>query len=312
MVPSRNRLTAGQPYALLHCGQTDENLTQRFRTSTRLFLLAILPLSGDFPAAFRNDLIAQEVVAHNGNYTNTFVWGTDPTNYIHRMQDILFDKVVTNANWATDLTADATTIIAPIQDYAMNDVIYCDNEIIGISISVNNLDGTATLHLGRGLYGTTPRQHSRSETLLWLSEVAQKNYRVLDGNDVKQPCGFLQEIVDTLQHEVPGISIVPVPVLYLHMTIQGQSKFVAGSPNIVNAIVDGNTVSDFDAEFQMALANRCIDATVDTVFLPSDGKYTYLSSPIVREMAKFHTDLTEFVPKEIIADIMKKFEAGGK
>ena len=82
-----------------------------------------------------------------------------------------------------------------------------------------------------------------------------------------------------------------------------------GAVTIVKGL---RAVTDFDAEFQMALANRSIDSTVDTVFLASNAKYTYLSSTIVREMAKFHTDLTEYVPKEIIDDILKKFETGGK
>ena len=184
------------------------------------------------------NLIAQEVVAHNGNYTNTFIWGTDINDYIRPMQDILFDKVVTNANWATDLTASATTVVAPIQDYSYNDVIYCDGEIIGIAIFANNLDGTATLYLDRGLYGTTPQQHSRSAMLLWLSEVAKENYREKDHNNVRQPCFYLNNAVYSLQTEMPEVSFMPIPVLYTKV----YGKFVAGSANMVNAVVDGNSI----------------------------------------------------------------------
>ena len=154
------------------------------------------------------------------------------------MQDILFDKVVTNANWATDLTASATTIVAPIQDYSYNDVIYCDGEIIGIAIFANNLDGTATLYLDRGLYGTTPQHHSRSAMLLWLSEVAKENYREKDHNNVRQPCFYLNNAVDSLQKEIPEVSFIPIPVLYTKV----YGKYVAGSANMVNAVVDGDFI----------------------------------------------------------------------
>lgn len=72
-------------------------------------------------------------------------------------------------------------------------------------------------------------------------------------------------------------------------------------------IVKGlRAVSDFDWEFQMALANRKIDPAIDTLFLTSSEKYTFLSSTVVKEMAKYSADLREFVPREIIEDIVTR------
>lgn len=65
-------------------------------------------------------------------------------------------------------------------------------------------------------------------------------------------------------------------------------------------------VSDFDWEFQMALANKKIEPSIETLFLASSEKYTYLSSTVVKEMAKYGADLRDFVPREIIDDIMSK------
>ena len=67
-------------------------------------------------------------------------------------------------------------------------------------------------------------------------------------------------------------------------------------------------VSDFDWEFQMALANRKIDPTIDTLFFASSEKYTYLSSSVVKEMAKYNADLSEFVPREIIHDVLSRMQ----
>ena len=64
--------------------------------------------------------------------------------------------------------------------------------------------------------------------------------------------------------------------------------------------------SDFDYEFQMNLLNKKINPQMETMFLTASSKYTFLSSSIVREMAKYGADLTGFVPDEIKADIENK------
>jgi len=63
------------------------------------------------------------------------------------------------------------------------------------------------------------------------------------------------------------------------------------------AIIRGlRAVSDFEFEFQMALTNRKMDSTIDTVFLVPDERYTYLNSTIVREIARLGGDVSDFVP----------------
>ena len=65
-------------------------------------------------------------------------------------------------------------------------------------------------------------------------------------------------------------------------------------------------VSDFEYEVQMALINRQLNHTLDTVFLPSSGKYTYISSSVVKEMAKYGAELRELVPREILDDVINR------
>lgn len=64
--------------------------------------------------------------------------------------------------------------------------------------------------------------------------------------------------------------------------------------------------SDFDYEFQMNLINKKINPELETMFLTSSEKYTFLSSSIVREMARYDADLTGLVPNEIIDEIREK------
>ncbi len=77
------------------------------------------------------------------------------------------------------------------------------------------------------------------------------------------------------------------------------------------ALVKGlRAVSDYEYELQMALINRKLNPQLETLFLPSSGKYTYISSSVVKEMASYRADLTDFLPREIIGDVEAKVAAG--
>lgn len=65
-------------------------------------------------------------------------------------------------------------------------------------------------------------------------------------------------------------------------------------------------VSDFDYEFQIALINKKMNPDLETLFLTASEKYTFLSSTVVKEMAAYGADLSEFAPREIIDDIMNR------
>lgn len=75
------------------------------------------------------------------------------------------------------------------------------------------------------------------------------------------------------------------------------------------AIVKGlRAMSDFEYEFQMALTNRKLYDGVETVFLTTTAEHMYLSSSLVKEVARLGGDITEFVPAAILQDILKKAE----
>ena len=72
-------------------------------------------------------------------------------------------------------------------------------------------------------------------------------------------------------------------------------------------IVKGlRAASDFEYEFQMNLINKKINPELETMFLTASGKYTFLSSSVVREMAYYGADLTGLVPSELIEEIETK------
>ena len=73
------------------------------------------------------------------------------------------------------------------------------------------------------------------------------------------------------------------------------------------AIVKGlRAMSDFEYEFQMALTNRKLCEQAATVFLTTSAQYMYLSSSLVRQVAAFGGDISDFVPACIAPDIIKR------
>lgn len=65
-------------------------------------------------------------------------------------------------------------------------------------------------------------------------------------------------------------------------------------------------VSDYEAEIQMAMINAKLYPKLDTVFLYTRPKYAYLSSTVVKEMARYGADLSDFVPRQIIEEVRAK------
>ena len=75
-----------------------------------------------------------------------------------------------------------------------------------------------------------------------------------------------------------------------------------------DCIVRGlRAVSDFEYEFQMALMNRKLRATVETVFLMPHEKYTYISSRLIKEVASFGTSVAGLVPPTVEKRLAEKF-----
>ena len=58
-------------------------------------------------------------------------------------------------------------------------------------------------------------------------------------------------------------------------------------------------VSDFEYEFQMALMNRKLDSDIETVFIMTRGKYSYLNSSVVKEVARHNGRITDLVPAAV-------------
>lgn len=71
-------------------------------------------------------------------------------------------------------------------------------------------------------------------------------------------------------------------------------------------------ITDFEYELQMAQTNRKLDGGLETVFLTTSLQYSYLSSSMVKEVAAFGGDISQFVPDIVIEEIQKKIDKKGE
>ena len=73
------------------------------------------------------------------------------------------------------------------------------------------------------------------------------------------------------------------------------------------AVIRGlRAVSDFEFEFQLALMNRKLNESIETIFMMPKDTYTFLSSRIVKEIASLGGDVSAFVPEHVRAALAKK------
>ncbi len=94
------------------------------------------------------------------------------------------------------------------------------------------------------------------------------------------------------------------------ITVASFSDLTARYAKSIDALViirGLRAVSDFEFEFQMALMNRKIEPTVETVFLMPNEKYSYLSSSLVKDIARRGGDISCFVPDGVKERLARRF-----
>ncbi|MFL6529985.1 MAG: pantetheine-phosphate adenylyltransferase [Chthoniobacterales bacterium] len=113
-------------------------------------------------------------------------------------------------------------------------------------------------------------------------------------NDQKSPQFSLEQRLGFLRASIGsnhGVKIASFDGLLVEFALEQEAI----------AVIRGlRAISDFEFEFQMALMNRKLEARVETIFLMPKEDYTYLSSRIVKEIARLGGDITAFVPPHVV------------
>ena len=117
----------------------------------------------------------------------------------------------------------------------------------------------------------------------------------------KAPLFTLDERVDLAREvlkDTPGVSVTG----YDGLSVDFARK------NDLAVIVRGlRAVSDFELEFQLAAMNRRLDDSVETVFLTPTERYTFVSSTLVREIAEYGGDVSQFVHPRVEEALKSRF-----
>ena len=110
-------------------------------------------------------------------------------------------------------------------------------------------------------------------------------------------------LVKEVVKDMPNIEVIKSSLLTVeHCKLVGASHILRGL----------RAVTDYDYEFQMTNFNHEISSDIDTVFLMTQGKYSFLSSSSVRELALFGGDTTPFVPEVVKNAIKEKLKQRDK
>lgn len=121
-------------------------------------------------------------------------------------------------------------------------------------------------------------------------------------NSAKNPLFSDKERVEMIREAVKGWKQVEID------SFEGLLVNYAKERN-ASAVLRGlRAISDFEYEFQLALTNRKLNDSLETVFLMPSERYTYLNSTIVREIARLGGDVSDFVPPVVKKAFDKKFK----
>ncbi len=119
-------------------------------------------------------------------------------------------------------------------------------------------------------------------------------------NSSKSPAFSAEERVDFIKRTTADLKNVEA------VSFNGLLVDFARQNNCKVIIKGLRAVSDFEYEFQMALANKSQADEIETLFLTTSQEYMFLSSSIVKELARYNGDLSTLVPKEIENEILNK------
>ncbi|MBQ8603926.1 MAG: pantetheine-phosphate adenylyltransferase [Oscillospiraceae bacterium] len=134
------------------------------------------------------------------------------------------------------------------------------------------------------------------------SKLFDKVIAVVLVNPTKTPTFTTEERVEMIKRVTGHIP---------NLEVDSYTGLVADYAKMKNAhtLIKGlRAVTDFEYEFQQALTNKILNPDLETMFMMTNQKYMYLSSTIVRQIAAFDGDITEFVLPEIKDDILERIK----
>ena len=119
-------------------------------------------------------------------------------------------------------------------------------------------------------------------------------------NDEKKPLFSLEERIEMIREIVgdePSVSIRSFSGLLVDFAAQ------TGATLLVRGL---RAISDYEYELQMALMNRRLNSSIETIFLTAKEEYSYVSSRLVKEVARLGGDMSGLVPESVRQRLLAK------
>ncbi len=151
-----------------------------------------------------------------------------------------------------------------------------------------------------------PITYGHLDIITRAAKVFDELYVVVLNNSSKKPLFSVEERIELIDRVTKNIPNVKVD------SFQGLLVEYAESVN-ANAIIRGlRAVSDFEYEMQITSMNRVLNDKIETFFIMTNNQYSFLSSSIVKEVAKYDGKISELVPAEVEEALLKKFNEDKK
>ncbi len=147
-----------------------------------------------------------------------------------------------------------------------------------------------------------PLTNGHLDVLQRASKLFDRVVVAIASNESKNPLFTLEERLALMKPAISRMRNVKADV-FDGLLVEYAAKQTA------QAIVRGlRAVSDFEFEFQMALMNRKLDQKIETIFMMPKETYTFISSRIVKEIARLGGDVSPFVPPHVVTALKKKLK----
>ncbi|MFP3839967.1 pantetheine-phosphate adenylyltransferase [Bacillus safensis] len=133
------------------------------------------------------------------------------------------------------------------------------------------------------------------------AKIFDEVYVCVLNNSSKKPLFTVEERCELIRQatkELPNIKVESFHGLLVDYAKQKEAKVILRGLR---------AVTDFEYEMQGTSMNKVLDDEIETFFMMTNNQYSFLSSSIVKEVAKYHGAVQDLVPKEVEAALKEKF-----
>ncbi|WP_047981369.1 pantetheine-phosphate adenylyltransferase [Ornithinibacillus contaminans] len=139
-------------------------------------------------------------------------------------------------------------------------------------------------------------------------DIIERGARIFDevivavfNNQSKSPLFSVEERLELIKEStkhIPNVTVDSSAGLLIEYAIKKNAQVILRGLR---------AVSDFEYEMQITAMNRKLDNKIETLFMMTNNQYSFLSSSIVKEVAKYKADVTDLVPSIVAEELKKKY-----